>query len=770
MAEPAARLVVELSARTATFQRELAGAASAVKMRTSEIVGALEKVRGVAGAAFGGAIVASLSGMVTATVDAFDGFNDLADATGASVENISALDRIARETGGTFDSVATTLIKFNDLLGQTQDKGSKAGGIFKAIGLDAAELRKMDPAEALMKAAVALDGYADNGDKARVIQELFGKSVKEVAPLLKDLADKGRLVATVTKEQVEQGDAYKKMMSEMRANSEDFGRSISVAVLPHLNDLLKTMREFQKGPGVVAGLLDVFNPSGFASKQEGLNAYNAQIAELDAKVRALRDDKRPLIAANAANEIRALEERRKKLVQYADVYRNLVNADSAGGGRGAGPKQVDDKPSLDWSDPSRNKPGKAEKTEAEKQVEQGKKLAESLLQQSAGLSGDLMEKLEKLAAAYRKDAISIEQLTQANEVLLAQQPFAKAAADEATKAALAKTAAYEREIAETGRAVDAMRDANTAARQEVELIGLTEEAQRAVVRAREAHTIALREEQLARLSSFDLETRGAELLMEEIRLLKERQAINDGRTTAVLGEQERKDSADWAKGVGDDLKGAFQLAFNSAENPLQAFGKSLASTVYQRLSASAAEALAKAAMQAAGSSGGGIFGNLIGAVFSGLLGGGSGMSAGAYSSMTTGLYMADGGYTGPGGVHEPAGVVHKGEVVWSQADISKAGGVAVVESMRLGRRGYADGGIVGVTPAMSAGGRSRDRVIIQNFGAAQVETKEQKNAEGGIDTVVLLRQIESAMGANISNRSGPVYRSLASTFVPQGAR
>lgn len=54
-----------------------------------------------------------------------------------------------------------------------------------------------------------------------------------------------------------------------------------------------------------------------------------------------------------------------------------------------------------------------------------------------------------------------------------------------------------------------------------------------------------------------------------------------------------------------------------------------------------------------------------------------------------------GGYTGPGDKDQPAGVVHAGEVVWSQRDIARAGGVGVVEAMRLGYRGYADGGFVG---------------------------------------------------------------------------
>ncbi|EXE36821.1 tail tape measure domain protein, partial [Acinetobacter baumannii 554515] len=44
--------------------------------------------------------------------------------------------------------------------------------------------------------------------------------------------------------------------------------------------------------------------------------------------------------------------------------------------------------------------------------------------------------------------------------------------------------------------------------------------------------------------------------------------------------------------------------------------------------------------------------------------------------------FADGGYTGSGGKYQPAGIVHKGEVVWSQEDIKRWGGVGLVEKMR----------------------------------------------------------------------------------------
>lgn len=54
-----------------------------------------------------------------------------------------------------------------------------------------------------------------------------------------------------------------------------------------------------------------------------------------------------------------------------------------------------------------------------------------------------------------------------------------------------------------------------------------------------------------------------------------------------------------------------------------------------------------------------------------------------------------GGYTGPGGKYQPAGIVHAGEVVWSQEDVARFGGVAAVEAIRpTAIKGYSTGGPV----------------------------------------------------------------------------
>ncbi len=118
-------------------------------------------------------------------------------------------------------------------------------------------------------------------------------------------------------------------------------------------------------------------------------------------------------------------------------------------------------------------------------------------------------------------------------------------------------------------------------------------------------------------------------------------------------------------------------------------------------------------------------------------GGGSGYT-GTLGSLFSGSWgFSAGGYTGDGGKYEPAGVVHKGEVVWSQTDIARAGGLGVVEAMRRGFRGYVDGGIVGAgSPARAlAGGPSvsiDSTINVQNGGDGAGDGAASRSSESAI--------------------------------------
>ncbi|EKZ9178139.1 phage tail tape measure protein [Vibrio vulnificus] len=105
---------------------------------------------------------------------------------------------------------------------------------------------------------------------------------------------------------------------------------------------------------------------------------------------------------------------------------------------------------------------------------------------------------------------------------------------------------------------------------------------------------------------------------------------------------------------------------------------------------------------------------------------GGGAASTGYDAGFTGGYnsigFSSGGYTGSGGKYEPAGIVHKGEVVWSQDDVARAGGVGIVEMLRnglagykQGLKGYASGGVVGGMPEISAANGDSSVVIQQEI-------------------------------------------------------
>ncbi|MCE4373426.1 phage tail tape measure protein [Xanthomonas hortorum] len=147
--------------------------------------------------------------------------------------------------------------------------------------------------------------------------------------------------------------------------------------------------------------------------------------------------------------------------------------------------------------------------------------------------------------------------------------------------------------------------------------------------------------------------------------------------------------------------------------------------------------------------------SLLGAFF------GGGASAGAVSG-TMGTFgnninefirgKADGGYTGPGGKFEPAGVVHKGEGVLSQRDIASIGGpgafLSLLSTIRSGR-GYAAGGLVGSTVMPSVAGVGGMSVEINNYSGQPAQQREERTR--GPDGSELRKLIVDVGAADIAS-------------------
>ncbi|KCB53057.1 tape measure protein, lambda family [Bordetella hinzii 1277] len=188
----------------------------------------------------------------------------------------------------------------------------------------------------------------------------------------------------------------------------------------------------------------------------------------------------------------------------------------------------------------------------------------------------------------------------------------------------------------------------------------------------------------------------------------------DWRNGAIGG---LNDYFEMAGNVASATRGAFNNAFQGMEDELTQFvtsGKLSFSSLIKSILADIARISIRQGITGPLAS---VLGSVLSGVFSGF---GGAPTAGQVASATQGvnaglpLSLAGGGYTGPGAKDTPRGVVHAGEIVWSQDDIARSGGVAVVEAMRLsaGQRAYTQ-------PLMAAAAPSAPKITVQNYGTPQ---------------------------------------------------
>lgn len=131
----------------------------------------------------------------------------------------------------------------------------------------------------------------------------------------------------------------------------------------------------------------------------------------------------------------------------------------------------------------------------------------------------------------------------------------------------------------------------------------------------------------------------------------------------------------------------------------------------------------------------------------------------------TGIGFEGGGFTGPGARNQPAGIVHAGEVVFSQDDVRRWGGPGVVDRMR--RRGYARGGIVGTPAAPLLGppqGGGMKITIKQQPGVAVEQVGLSRDEVVFEARRVLHTEGAGVIATNIRNPNGAVAKANRDTI------
>ncbi len=252
------RIGVELYADMARFTGELGKADKQARDFVGGITGHFSKVQGaVVGLATTiGAV--GFASMVNDVAKARAGLDDLADSGLGTVEALSRIKNSAKAFGGDFDGVTAAMSKMVNGLAGSEKETSKAGEALRRLGIDARDssgaLRA--PAAIMEEVAVKFNEYRDGTDKAAYAQAMFGKGGEKLLPLLKDMAEQGAKVATVTAEQAAEADQYEKAMRALERAFEGSTKRIAGEFIPTATALADALTDVIKGSDGLKGSIN----------------------------------------------------------------------------------------------------------------------------------------------------------------------------------------------------------------------------------------------------------------------------------------------------------------------------------------------------------------------------------------------------------------------------------------------------------------------------------------------------------------------------------
>lgn len=473
--------------------------------------------------------VGALTAWVKSSINALDALNDASDATGAAVEELSKLEVVALRNGESLDLVTTSLLKFNQQLNSVDGKNG-ASLALQAIGVDAERLRKLDPAVALREVARALGEFENSGAKARVMQELFGKSTREVAAYLKDLGEAGEIAATVTSDVADEAERLAKQMAGVSATVDQAGRMLAKELLPTLNALangfigtageLSAMDVAAEAAKVTLQTLAVLGANVayvFVSVGREIGAAAAQIAALG---RGDLDG----FSAIARQVSEDAEAARKKLDEFERSVMGASAAAAAGAGRGFVNPETAKRQLRDLQD----------MTAAQKALEAAQKAA--------------------AAAAKEAEKLRAESIAYAARITSDAAKASNAYADSLDKAA------------------ESIETENQRLREQYIELTAGKEALAAVVALRlEERAVAL--ERAADATGWELE---AEQLRTQARLLREQIALRQGITEATAAQEAERANTEAAKKAQEEWQRASDQIGQALADALMQGGKSAA--------------------------------------------------------------------------------------------------------------------------------------------------------------------------------------------------
>lgn len=255
-----ASLSIDITAKTATFEKDLKRAADlGSTFATVTVAGFTAIASGATAAAVGFDRLVKSAGQ----------FQDLAEQVGASAEGLASLSVSASVGGTSMEEVSGFAIRLTKNLTGVDDESTKAGAALKALGLNIDDLKSADPADQMERIAKALDKF-DDGTGKTAVMEALAKGGAKLMPFMKELAAEGGRQVILTKEMIEQADAYADSQARSRAKLSIYAQALATEAIPALTAFQDALTDTAKEMmGVAEGATDLKTNDGVREFAKG---------------------------------------------------------------------------------------------------------------------------------------------------------------------------------------------------------------------------------------------------------------------------------------------------------------------------------------------------------------------------------------------------------------------------------------------------------------------------------------------------------------------
>lgn len=259
MTDTAAALVIQLTAETRQFQKDMRAATGVfdaegrkIEKRQAQLKKSIQDgFSGLGKYIAGGAALYGIERFVSSIVDAGSKIKDTSDAIGVGTDEIQAWGLMAERSGTSQEDFNSALEKFSKNLGDAAIKGGDAAKLYRKLGIDL----KAGPTDGFYQLADAVQKTRDPQQQVAVVTAALGKSAAKLTPILAQgsAALRAQTAQMVASGQVIKHDAIDKL-DDLGDAWTDLKRQFLAVGGNALAEPLSKITESLKDPQVQSGL------------------------------------------------------------------------------------------------------------------------------------------------------------------------------------------------------------------------------------------------------------------------------------------------------------------------------------------------------------------------------------------------------------------------------------------------------------------------------------------------------------------------------------